>query len=298
MASSTTLPPRVVVVSRPTTFEHVLARWGTVGQAQFFLRQQGLDLDVLRHDEVHQRDALQQVAAAIPAAWRRASVDRDNLDRFLFEPADIIVAVGQDGLVANVAKYLDGQPVIGIAPVHTGVLVPHLPNKAAALLRAVDGNTAKFQPRTMVEVSVDRGAPLRALNEVFIGHRSHQSARYTVCVDGCAEVRHASSGLIVSTGTGSTGWARSIHASRRCDFALPTPTAPELAYFARETFPSPTSSCDLSEALVQHEVTVTSQMESGGVIFGDGLEADRIEFDWGRRAIIRRADVSLQLVAP
>ena len=36
------------------------------------------------------------------------------LARFLFEPGDVVIVVGQDGLVANVAKYLDGQPVIGI----------------------------------------------------------------------------------------------------------------------------------------------------------------------------------------
>lgn len=41
---------------------------------------------------------------------------RGDLDRFLFEPDDIVLALGQDGLVANVAKYLDGQPVIGSNP--------------------------------------------------------------------------------------------------------------------------------------------------------------------------------------
>jgi len=56
------------------------------------------------------------VLGAIPSDWRRARVDRADLDRFLFEPEDVVVAVGQDGLVANVAKYLTGQPVIGCNP--------------------------------------------------------------------------------------------------------------------------------------------------------------------------------------
>ena len=42
---------------------------------------------------------------------------RGDLDRFLFEPDDLVVIVGQDGLVANVSKYLDGQPVVGINPI-------------------------------------------------------------------------------------------------------------------------------------------------------------------------------------
>jgi hypothetical protein len=39
-----------------------------------------------------------------------------DLDRFLLDPEDIVVAVGQDGLVANVAKYVQDQPVIGVNP--------------------------------------------------------------------------------------------------------------------------------------------------------------------------------------
>ena len=45
-----------------------------------------------------------------------------------FGPEDVIIAVGQDGLVANVAKYLDGQPVVGVNPDpqrNPGVLVRH-----------------------------------------------------------------------------------------------------------------------------------------------------------------------------
>lgn len=41
-------------------------------------------------------------------------IKRAHFDRFVFAPEDVVIAVGQDGLVANVAKYLDGQPVLGI----------------------------------------------------------------------------------------------------------------------------------------------------------------------------------------
>ena len=51
-----------------------------------------------------------------PAGLAARPVERNDLDRFVFGPEDVVVAVGQDGLVANVAKYLDGQPVIGINP--------------------------------------------------------------------------------------------------------------------------------------------------------------------------------------
>ena len=42
-----------------------------------------------------------------------------------------------------------------------------------------------------------------------MGVRSHVSARYTISIGKKSE-QHSSSGLIVSTGLGSTGWFRSL----------------------------------------------------------------------------------------
>ena len=89
----------------------------------------------------------------------------------------MIVVVGQDGLVANVAKYLDGQPVVGIDPEpgrNAGVLVTHAAGDVGELVRATD----HVAERTMVEARLDDGQHLLALNEIFLGHPSHQTARY------------------------------------------------------------------------------------------------------------------------
>ena len=106
--------PRCVLIERPTEYQELLARHGTRDQARFFLAQRGQRIEdlALRHDQ-HRRHH-QQVLAATPPEWRRASLQRGDLDRFLFEPDDVIVVLGQDGLVANVAKYLGEQPVIGL----------------------------------------------------------------------------------------------------------------------------------------------------------------------------------------
>ncbi len=131
-----TLSPRAVVVSRPTEYELLMERHGTRQQVAFFLEQRGRDLEKVdtRHDE--QQSAMQTVTAALPLDWRRAMVDRADLDRWLFAPEDIVVAVGQDGLVANVAKYLDGQLVVGVNPsgsANAGVLVNLHPAQVAAV---------------------------------------------------------------------------------------------------------------------------------------------------------------------
>ena len=207
-----TLAPRVVVVRRRTELDELLAHHGSRGQAEFFLRTRGRSLESVDERHAAVADALAEVSAAIPADWRRGVVERAELDRFVFGPDDVVVVVGQDGLVANVAKYLDGQPVIGVNPepaVNPGVLVPCAPSEVGGLLRPVVDGSAVVDALTMVEAVVDDGRSLLALNEVYVGHPSHQSARYRLVVDA-REERQSSSGVLVGTGTGATGWCRSV----------------------------------------------------------------------------------------
>src|SRR5690349_1799433 len=102
-----TLPPRAVLVTRETDYERLLAVHATREQARFFLKSRGQDIEEIaaRHEAFY--EVLHQVRQAVPDAWRVAKVTRPDLDRFLFAPEDVVVAVGQDGLVANLAKYLD-----------------------------------------------------------------------------------------------------------------------------------------------------------------------------------------------
>lgn len=290
--------PRVVLVTRPTQFDLLVARHGTAAQANFFLETRGQELQPLRAADELQAAAVQQVTSATPTSWRRARVARDELARFLFEPDDIVVIVGQDGLVANTAKYLEGQAVIGLNPnpeAYAGVLVNHPPQAIADLLGDIDAGRARLQRRAMAEAVIEGGFRLRALNEIFVGHRTHQSARYTLRYADQAE-RQSSSGTIVATGTGSTGWARSIHRARQSSLHLPSPTDPRLVYFVREAFPSPCTGCTLTEGLLDGMVEITSEMNEGGVVFGDGIEADRIDFSWGQTVRIGVAAATLNLV--
>lgn len=295
------LVPRVVIVRRPTEFELLIEQHGTREQARFYLEHQGQSSVDVERRHARVRAALEEVGRAVPRAWRSVSLPRVDLDRFVFEEHDIVVAVGQDGLVANVAKYLDGQYVIGVNPdpsSYEGILVPHRPAAVADLLADCARRRAAVQSRTMVEVSLDDGQRLIALNDIFVGHQSHQSARYHFDWDDRRE-RQSSSGLVVSTGTGSTGWARSINLERENPIALPKPEEKLLAYFVREAFPGSGFETQTTFGTLQPNQTlrVVSEMNLGGVIFGDGIEDDRLEFLWGDDATIGVANERLNLVA-
>jgi NAD kinase len=297
--------PRVVLVTRKTPLELLLEQQGTVRQARFYVQSRGQR--ITEYEEIHERihGALDRVTQAIPPDQRRVRVLREELDRFLFAPDDLVVVVGQDGLVPNVAKYLDGQLTFGINPDperYDGVLCRHPPVAMGALLAwAVAGSGAgyRIQRRAMAQVEREDGQRLLALNEVFVGHRSHQSARYRIEVGG-REERHSSSGVICATGTGSTGWVRSITRQRGLDVNLPAPEEPRLSWFVREPFPSVYTGTALDFGFLgQHEeLLLFSDMGEGGVIFADGIESDHLEFLTGHVARITLAATTLNLVVP
>ena len=301
MSARSGLPPRAVVVTRPSDYELLLHRHGTRAQARFFLESREQRLEPLEERHRVQEEALHAVLAAIPLDWRRARVLRPDLDRFLFEPEDVVVAVGQDGLVANVAKYLHGQPVIGINPskaLYDGVLVRHAPGRVGALLGAAAAG-APCEERTMVEASLPDGSRLVALNEIFLGHRSHQSARYTLAFQDTSE-RQSSSGLIVASGTGATGWASSLALGRAGCPELPSPWSRELVFLVREPWKSVATSATLLHARYgpDEALILRSEMNEGGVAFGDGIEDDHLDLPWGATVTVHAAGQALRLLTP
>ncbi len=293
--------PRAVVITRPTEYDVLLGRHGTRAAVGFFLEQRGQTMDLVDERHTLQKRAIHEVANAIPMDWRRASVTRDDLDRWMFGPEDVVIAVGQDGLVANVAKYLDGQPVIGVNPNperNPGVLVRYPSSAVKQLLADLIGeqSTTEVEARTMVDVSTDDGQHLRALNEVFIGDVSHQSARYEISLEGQTE-HQSSSGLLVGTGTGATGWCRSIWNERQLDWPLPNPNSRRLSWFVREAWPSPHTGCQLTAGLLDEGTKLVIVCESDRMVaFGDGIESDRIDLRWGQKLTVTQADRVLHLV--
>ncbi|WP_426169627.1 hypothetical protein [Sandarakinorhabdus sp. DWP1-3-1] len=294
----TTTSPRAVFVTRETDYELLVARHATREQARFYLATRGQDIAEVeaRHDRF--TATLKTARAAVPGDWRQTLVRRADFDRFLFGPEDVVVAVGQDGLVANIAKYLDGQPVLGVNPapdLYDGVLVRvPLAGLGRSLVASVQGDVGAEQ-RTMVEARLDSGARLLSLNEIFVGHRSHQSARYRISV-GDTEEDQSSSGIIAASGTGATGWARSIMLATGNAVAL-APAERAIGYFVREPFPSVATGTTLKAGkLTDAPLVVTSRMNDGGVIFADGIEQDFLAFGWGEQVRITTAARTLRLV--
>ncbi|WP_128430994.1 NAD(+)/NADH kinase [Streptomyces cyaneus] len=296
------LAPRVVLVHRTTEYEELVARHGTHGQAAFFLASRGRDIEEVAERHRRTRQALAEVASAIPLTWRQTRVERADLDRFLFAPEDVVVVVGQDGLVANVAKYLAGQPVLGIDTDpgrNPGILVRHRPEDAGPLLTATQSGRGHCEELTMVEAVADDTQRLVALNEIYLGAVGHQTARYRLGLedDGGVVEAQASSGVLIGTGTGATGWIRSVWQERGGQLRLPAPTEERLLWFVREAWPSPATGTSLVAGELAAATRLHLTVESERLVaFGDGMETDAVELTWGQTLRVGVCRERLRLV--
>ncbi len=322
---------KVVIVTRKTRMQELVARYNTPDQAKFRVRQQLANyfaekksfsakqaMSMAESAVQEYEDEDDAYKPAIEALHRRIedldvevqTIDRSLVSTFQFNEHHVVVTLGQDGLIANCAKYAGEQPIVGVNPDpkrFDGVLLPFTTATAVAAVERVLQGTARSREATLAEVKLNDGQRLLAFNDLFIGAKSHVSARYRIRRGDQAE-DHSSSGLIVSTGAGSTGWLSSMFnmAAGLTQSAGGKPgKAPELKwedrdlfFVVREPFVSRTSSASIVAGKVSdaQPLEIESLMAEGGVIFSDGVESDYLEFNSGSLAAIRPAARRARLV--
>ena len=294
---SNALESKIVLVTRPTRLDELVGRFNTVQQARFYVEHLGADFSDTLAEHSRYHEAVGEAETVLRGFGRVQRLERRYLSNFIFAAEDKVVVLGQDGLVANTMKYLGGQRVIGVNPDPArwdGVLLPFTLKDLPKVMAEVAKRKAKTV--TMAEARLNTGPSLLAVNDFFIGQRSHVSARYKIAVGGHEE-RQSSSGIIVSTGFGSTGWMKSIYAGLRAatardfDATLPWDTQ-RLHYFVREPFPSRTTQVGIVIGMIEAgtSLRVTSEMPENGTVFSDGIEADFLEFNSGTTVTIGTAE--------
>lgn len=301
---------KIVIVTRKTRLQELVERLNTRSQAKFYIEHAGGDFaDYEREDDAY-RESLETLQRSLDFDMPQQSVDRALVSTFRFQQEDVIVTLGQDGLVANTAKYVMAQPIVAVNPDPArfdGLLLPFLRGQARTAVESVIEATAKIRQVTLAEVKLDDGQRLLAFNDLFIGARSHVSALYRISCGTHAEVQ-SSSGVLVSTGAGSTGWLSSVFnmASSVACFRGGAPVEPmrmswedrRLIYVVREPFASRHSQVTMVAGVLQsgQELVLESLMPSGGVIFSDGMESDFIQFNSGAVGTVRAAKQRARLV--
>ncbi len=307
---------KIVLVTRKTRLEGLVERFNTIGQARFYIEHSGGNFSQFQQEHDVYHAALDNLRREMEALLKLQVIERAFLPNFLFAETDVVVAIGIDGLVVNTAKYLDGQPLVAVNPDPghiDGILLPFNVQQAGSVVKAVLQHRARSRRISMAEARLNDGQSLLAFNDLFVGVRSHISARYLIRVKGKAE-HHSSSGIIVSTGAGSSGWLSSLFnmangmlegfgESRETSVHTLLPyrmdwEAEQLVFVVREPFVSKTSAARIvcGHLTPDSPLVLHSEMPEGGVIFSDGVEADYLSFNAGMIATIGLAQRKTQLV--
>jgi NAD kinase len=327
------LEDKIVIVTRQTRMKGLLKRYATAGQAEFVMRKArlaeqerhvnpkeaavmaevaGASFEALEEEEENYKSAVDFLKRELDLGPRVQVIDREYLPNFLFGPKDIIVTVGQDGLVANTAKYAGWRPIVGVNPDPRkidGVLLPFKVEEARMAVRGVLTARARYREVNLAEATLPDGQKLLAFNDLFVGNRTHVSARYRLELQGRSEPQ-SSSGVLISTGAGSTGWLSSVFnmAAGLGEVFSPgskKPAAermqwedPRLIFVVREPFISKQSRAGLVAGMLEQndELVIESMMPEGGVIFSDGVESDFLQFNAGVIARVHSAQQKARLV--
>lgn len=329
--------PSIAVVTATTRMQGLMMRWGTKGAARFRLNQAVMHANTVatnkgsksgkapatntnvssdatfseyEREDVAYQASIEQIRREIDLGYPVTIVPRQHIPNFDFSSVIVVIVVGQDGLVANVAKYARGLPIIGINPDPTkidGILVPFQAAQVRLVLQRVLKGSAAVRDVTLARASMNDGQTMLAFNEFFIGRRSHVSARYTLQVGDESEPQ-SSSGVIVATGAGSTGWLSSVFNMARGVnqwIGGQTEQAPamqwddrRLIWVVREPFQSKHSSIQHIAGSIEESqaLSLSSLMPDTGVVFSDGIESDFMEFNSGSTLRVEVAKEVARLV--
>ncbi len=301
---------KIIIVTQPTRLEELRQKFNTTAQAKFYVECLGADFDDYVHEDDRYRRSLDRVRADAERVARVQAVPRGFLPNLVLGERDVVIALGRDGLVANTMKYLRGQQLVGVNPDPErwdGRLLPFRPGDLDRVLPQVLQGSRESRTVTMARAETRDGQVLYAANDFFLGIRDHRSARYEIGYRGQREYQ-CSSGVIVSTGLGMTGWHASVLAqvrgmARTLGVALPRQTElgwadRRLRFCVREPYPSRTTGTDIvcGELGEGEELILRSDMARDGVLFSDGVLDDAIAFSSGMEVRITVAGRQGRLV--
>ncbi|WP_228453899.1 diacylglycerol kinase catalytic domain-containing protein [Chryseobacterium fistulae] len=294
-----------IIIKNKTRLESLIDRFNTKAQAQFYIESLGGNFQeyVDEHDTFYH--SFLEVQTQLSKIIKNKIVEKEFIPSYIFSEKNLIVVIGQDGLVANVAKYSKNVPIVAINPDeerYDGVLLPFNTKNFLNGINSVINESFSSNKMEFAEVVLNDGQKLLAVNDLFIGISSHSSARYKVTLNGKEEI-HSSSGIIVSTKTGSTGWLSSIF---NMAFGLlgdvgieyPKLSEDDLYFVVREPFKSKRTQTSICGGKLKKgtQLIIESLMPNNGFIFSDGIEKDFLQFNSGATAEIKLSDESAVLV--
>lgn len=284
------LSPCVLVIKKP-----VATRERVVGRLTQTTTALADEVRAAAHEQERTLVAVEEALGKRGIEPLRFSVDAlDSTAERALATARLVVTVGGDGTLLAASQWVTGALVVGVnsAPRSSvGHLALARREDFAQVLERIERGL--LQPIPVLRLTVElEGQVLRpALNDVLLAHaRPAATSRYRITAGDRSE-EHRSSGLWVSTATGSTAGIRSAG-------GRPMPLrSRRLQFRARELYREVGGTFRLASGFLPPggELAVESHMEHG-CLFLDGSRREQ-SFPFGARALFRAAPEPLRLFA-
>lgn len=221
--------------------------------------------------------------------------NRDKLNKNQFKNKDLVIAVGGDGTFLRAAQFVDKQFIFGVnADVKDkeGFFMKSDKNNFKIKFKKILKNEIKVRKLPRLEAYINnKRIKTFALNEFYIGARkSYHAAKYTIQINGKKE-RQKSSGILITTPTGSYAWAKSC-----CSKTLPL-NSKNYQFVIREPYEGKVfKNYKLKYGILNRnqKISIISEMLDG-LIIADSVSKE-YRFKNGNKAVIRLSNIYVNAI--
>ncbi len=219
---------------------------------------------------------------------------RESLNKDKIAGYGLIISVGGDGTLLRASHFIDDEIILGVnsdIKKSEGILCYASRHDLKGKIDKILDN--KFSVKNLTRANVffvNTKKSYTGLNEIYVGSlKSYHIARYVLNYSGIEE-EQKSSGIIISTGTGSTAWYGSTRKER---FNLEDK---ELRFVVREPYFGRLSKFRIIDGKIgeNKKIHIKSKM-TGGIVAVDSMT--EIPFNYGEEIEISISKKPLRLIS-
>lgn len=292
---------KILIARKRSILEYDMQKYHR-SEAEMLQRYQKMGMDIEKIKESHEKQlqSLKEIQKALPLA---TVVVGEFLTKKIVRKYQAVVSLGGDNLFLYAASFLINKPIIGINsdPSRSeGAILNFTPKNFSQLVPKLAQGTYKIEPWVRLKTTVNsKTLPCLAVGEVFIGAKERLiTSRYSLEFDG-KEEEHKDSGLLIATGTGSTGWYRSAASCCHQKAAKFSKSTPEARFISTETYYGSLTGRKLAQGTILpgQKIKITWFAHGKGVVSLDYSPQGRLHYlNRGAQVTVEIADQPLLVI--
>jgi len=233
---------------------------------------------------VHNYKTLELVKKCLEAhEIKYTATRRVHLTNQLCKNKDLVIVVGGDGTFLRAAHHIDDTPIFAVSSdvrYNEAFYAQATPNNFVKKFKLLLKGKFRIRKMPRLEAKINGNKlPYPAVNEIFFGSRHpYHTSRYVIKVKGKSEFQK-SSGVLITTSSGSTGWAKSAAKGKL------KIQKNGFGYVVREPYLGRLTKSKLLKGSLsaKEKIRITSQMHAGIVVVDSSekshkfLDGDKLE---------------------